>query len=175
MRDIGLTRIGRQEAKEIRDKIKDLKVDRVFCSDLKRSWQTAEIIFGKNCRIVKNPNLREISFGKWEGLTYSQILKRSPAIYKKWLADPFSMVIPGGQKLCHFIHRIKKELRKIINSNTNRTSALVTHSGVMRVILNSLLEIKKDDFWRLKINPCAVYIIEYKGKLKPKIYTLQNG
>ena len=172
IRDIGLTRIGQQEAREIRDKIKSLKVNRVFCSDLKRSGQTAEIIFGKSCRIIKNPNLREIDFGEWEGLTHSQILKRFPLIYKRWLRDPFSVVIPGGQELCRFIHRIKKELTKIVSSNTNQTFALVTHSGVMRVILNSLLEIKKDDFWRLKINPGAVYIIEYKDKLKPKIYIL---
>ena len=172
IRDVGLTRAGRQEVKKIKEKIKSSKVDRVFCSDLKRSRQTAEIIFGKRCRIIKNPHLREMNFGKWEGLTYSQILKRSPAIYKKWLADPFSMDIPSGQRLSCFTQRIKKELRKIVNSNTKQTVALVTHSGVIRAILNTSLGIKKNDFWRLKINPCAVYIIEYKGKLKPKIYTL---
>lgn len=175
IRDIGLTRAGRQEAKKIKEKIKGLKVDRVFCSDLKRSWQTAEIIFSnRTCKIIKNPHLREINFGIWEGLTHSQILKRSPAIYRKWLADPFSMAIPGGQRLSCFIQRIKKELRKIVNSNTKQTVALVTHSGVIRVILNTLLGIKKNYFWRLKINPCAVYIIEYKGKLTPKnLYTIK--
>jgi alpha-ribazole phosphatase len=173
IRDIGLTRVGWQEAKKIEEKIKGLKVDRVFCSDLKRSWQTAEIIFSnRTCKIIKNPHLREINFGIWEGLTYSQILKRFPAIYKKWLADPFSMDIPSGQRLSSFIQRIKKELRKIVNSNKKQTVALVTHSGVIRVILNTSQDIKRSYFWRLKINPSAVYIIEYKGKLKPKIYTL---
>jgi len=176
IRDIGLTRAGRQEVKKIREKIKGLKVDRVFCSDLKRSWQTAEIIFSnRTCKIIKNSHLREINFGKWEGLTYIQIVRKYPSTFKRWLKDPFSVNIPFGEKLSHFVRKIKNELKKIVDQNTDKTVALITHSGVIRVILNTLQDIKRNDFWRLKINPGAVYIIEYKDKLKPKIYTLQNG
>jgi len=170
IRDIGLTRAGRQEAKKIKERIKGLKVDRVFCSDLKRSWQTAEIIFGKRCRMIKNPHLREINFGKWEGLTYSQIVRRYPSTCKRWLKDPFSVNIPFGEKLSHFIRKIKNELKKIVDRNTDKTVAVVTHAGVIRVILNTVRGIKKKGFWQLKINPCSVYIIEYKKQLRPRVY-----
>lgn len=171
IKDIGLTRAGRQEAKKIKEKIKGLKVDRVFCSDLKRSWQTAEIIFSnRTCKIIKNPHLREINFGKWEGLTYIQIVRRYPSTCKRWLKDPFSVNIPKGQKLSHFVRKIKNELKKIVDRNTDKTVALITHSGVIRVILNTIRGIKKKDFWQLKINPCSVYIIEYKKQLRPRVY-----
>lgn len=176
IKDIGLNKIGRAEAGEIKTKIKGLKVDAVFCSDLKRSWQTAKIIFGTTgCRIIKNPNLREINFGNWEGLTSNQILKRFPSTYKKWLRDPFAADIPHGQNLYHFTSKIKNELKKMVKANLEQTVALVIHSGPIRVILNTVLGIKRKDFWRLKINPDAIYIIEYKGHLKPEVYTLKNG
>lgn len=176
IRDIGLNRIGQQKLEEIKTKIRCLKVDTVLSSDLKRSLQTAKTIFGnRGYKIIKNPNLREINFGKWEGFTYNQILKRYPSAYKRWLEDPFSVDIPEGERLPHFILRIKNELKEILNPNRDKTVALVTHAGVIRVILNTLLKIKKQDFWCFKINPCAVYIIEYKAHLKPKIYTLKNG
>lgn len=176
IRDVGINKLGQQKLEEIKNKIRCLNVDTVLSSDSKRSWQTAKVIFGnKTYKIIKNPNLREINFGKWEGLTYNQILKRHPRVYKKWLEDPFAADIPQGEKLPHFILRIKNELKKIINLKIDKTVALVTHAGVMRVILNTLLKIKKQDFWRFKINPSAIYIIEYKAHLKPKIYTLKNG
>ena len=159
-KDIGLNKIGKAQARRIEAKLKNLKIDKIFCSDLKRSYQTAKIIFGSKRRIIKNKNLREISFGKWEGLTYKQILQRSPTTYKKWLKNPFRVDIPSGEKMSHFINRIKKELKKIIKNDSDKTVALIIHSGPMRVILNTIADIKKDNFWRLRINPETVYIIE---------------
>jgi len=176
IRDVGLNKIGQEKLEEIKAKIRYLKVDIVLSSDLKRSLQTAKLIFGnRTCKIIKNQNLREINFGKWEGCTYNQILKRYPCVYKSWLENPFSVDIPFGEKLPHFIHRIKNQLNKILSLNIDKTVALVTHAGVIRVILNTLLKIKKRDFLRFKIAPSAIYIIEYKAHIKPKIYTLKNG
>lgn len=171
-KDIGLNKIGKAQARRIEAKLKDLKIDKIFSSDLKRSCQTAKIIFGNRCRIVKNKNLREINFGKWEGFNYKQILKRFPATYKKWLKNPFSVDITSGEKMSHFINRIKKELKNIIKNDSDKTVALIIHSGPIRVILNTMLGIKRNEFWHLKINPETAYIIEYKVRQKPKVYEL---
>ncbi len=171
-KDIGLNKIGKAGARRIGAKLKDLKIDKIFCSDLNRSCQTAKIIFGNRCRIVKNKNLREINFGSWEGLNYKQILQRSPATYKKWLKNPFSIDIPSGEKMSHFVNRIKKELKNIIKNGSDKTVALISHSGPMRVILNTMLGIKRNEFWHLKINPETAYIIEYKDNLKPNVNKL---
>jgi alpha-ribazole phosphatase len=170
--DTGLNKTGRAQVKEIKSKFKGLKIDKVFCSDLKRSWQTARIIFGKRCEIVKKASLREIDFGIWEGLNFQQISKKFSCIYKKWLKDPFSINIPLGEKTDHFMNRIKEELKNILKKDKNKTVAIVTHSGVTRVILNACLGIKKDNFWKLEIEPQAVYVIEYNTLLRPKIYKL---
>jgi broad specificity phosphatase PhoE len=161
-KDLGLNRIGRDQAREIKMKLKRYKIDRVYCSDLKRSWQTAKIIFTESCPIVKRKNLREINFGKWEGLNFKQILKKYPFVYKKWLKDPFSIDVPGGEKTKHFTIRIKREIKNIIKNNPNKTVAIVSHYGPMRIILNNSFGIKRKDFWKIELEPKAIYIIDYK-------------
>jgi len=161
-KDIGLNKIGKAQARRIEAKLKDLKIDKIFCSDLKRSCQTAKIIFGNRCRVVKNKNLREINFGKWEGLNFKQIFKKYPFIYKKWLKDPFSVDLPAGEKMKHFMTRIEREIKNIIKNNRNKTIAIVGHYGPMRIILNNSFGIKKRGFWKIELEPEAIYIIEYK-------------
>lgn len=172
-KDIALNKIGKEQAKKLKYKLKGLKIDRVFCSDLKRSRQTAGIIFAdRKCPIVKKTSLREINVGKWEGLNFKQLLKGYPFIYKKWLNDPFCVDIPGGEKIRHFVKRIKKELKNIIKNNTGKTVAIVSHAGVMRVILNTVLGLRRKDFWKVEFRPKTIYIIKYNNLLKPRIYKL---
>jgi len=162
-KDSGLNRMGKDQAREIKMKLKGFKIDKVYCSDLRRSWQTAKIIFGeKSCPILKRKNLREINFGKWEGFNFKQILKKYPSIYKKWLKDPFSVDIPQGEKMKHFMARIKREIKNIIKNNRNKTVAIVCHYGPMRIILNNSFGIKKRGFWETEVESKAIYIIEYK-------------
>jgi alpha-ribazole phosphatase len=172
-KDISLNKIGKVQAKKIKHKTQRLKIDKVFCSDLKRSWQTAQIIFSdRKCPIIKNANLREINFGEWEGLNFKQVSKIYPSIYKKWLKNPFCINIPDGEKIRHFVKRIKKELKNIIKGNPHKTVAIVGHAGLMRVMLNTALGVKEENFWKLYINPQTIYIIRYDGKLRPKVYKL---
>lgn len=160
--NVSLNRKGKDQAQKIKMKLKKYRVDKVYCSDLKRSWQTARIIFKKSCPIAKRKNLREINFGIWEGLTFKQIIKKYPAIYKKWLKDPFSVDIPQGEKTKHFIRRVEREIKNIIKNNTQKTVAIVSHYGVMRVILNKSLGIRKKNFFKIAWVPQAPYIIDCK-------------
>ncbi len=162
-KDLSLNRMGKDQAGKIKMKLKGFKIDKVYCSDLRRSWQTAKIIFGeKSCPIVKRKKLREINFGRWEGLNFKQILKKYPSVYKKWLKNPFSVDIPAGEKMKHFMTRVEREIKNIIKNNRNKTIAVVSHYGPMRIILNNSFGIKKRDFWKIEIEPKAIYIVEYK-------------
>lgn len=170
--DIGLNKIGKLQARKLKTKLKRFKIDMVFTSDLKRSFQTARIIFGQSFKITKNKNLREINFGRWEGLDFKQITKVYASIYKRWLKNPFSINIPDGEKMIRFRNRIKNELKNIMNHNIHKTIAIVGHAGPIRVILNDCWGIRKNVFWKIEIEPQAVYVIEYKNTLKPKVYKI---
>lgn len=66
-RDIPLNAMGRAQAVELRDKIKDIDFDVVYSSPLKRAAETAEIAVGDRYDIIYDDRLLERSFGDFEG------------------------------------------------------------------------------------------------------------
>lgn len=154
----------------VKNKLRKFPIDRVYCSDLQRCHTSARIVFGeRQCPIFKRRALREINFGIWDGLTYKQVLTRHNRAYREWIKNPFSQNIPAGEKMSVFIRRVNKALRSIISANQNKTVALVSHLGALRVILNTFLEVKPEDFWKLKLGPDAIYVIELNSKLKASV------
>jgi broad specificity phosphatase PhoE len=154
----------------IKNRLRKFPIDKVYCSDLRRSYVSARIVFGeRQCPILKRRALRELNFGIWDGLTYKQVLTRYGNDYSKWLKNPFTRDIPRGEKISVFILRVKKAVRSIISANQNKTVALVSHLGALRVILNNFLEVKPEDFWKLKLGPDAIYVIELNTKLKASV------
>lgn len=170
--DIALSEKGRKQAQLLREKINRARkpIHKIYCSDRKRAMQTARIVFG-NAPIKKIANLREMHFGIFEGLTHKQIMKKHAAIYKKWLSDPFTSVIPQGERLSGFKKRVKSALDKIIRANRNKTIAVVSHGGAISIFLTDIL--KTRDFWKNIPGATSLTIIEYKNN-KPRILALND-
>ena len=168
--DVALNKTGKLQAKRLMGILKEEKIDKIYASDRKRAIQTARIIFKKE-RIEKIPELREVHFGVFEGLTYKEIMAKHPVIYKKWLRDPFSVKIPKGEHLLDFKKRIVAALQRIVKLNKDKTVAVFTHGGAISIFMDHLL--KSGKFWEQVPHSASVTIFEFKGK-KPKI-KLFNG
>lgn len=65
--DIPLSDLGQIRAKEMGKLRKDDNFDVIFCSDLQRSYQTAEIAFGNKFVIMQDARLRPCNYGDWNG------------------------------------------------------------------------------------------------------------
>ena len=65
--DVGLSDLGVKQSIELRDKIKDKKFDVVFCSDLKRAVDSANLTFKSDVPIVIDSRLRECNYGTYNG------------------------------------------------------------------------------------------------------------
>ncbi|MCD4811091.1 histidine phosphatase family protein [bacterium] len=63
--DVELSDLGIQQSKELKDLIKDKGIDIVFCSDLKRAVDSAELTFKGDIEIIKDRRLRECNYGKY--------------------------------------------------------------------------------------------------------------
>lgn len=61
--DVELSDLGRQQSHELGERYKNNHFDVIFCSDLQRSYKTAEIAFGNKYPIVKDMRLRECDYG----------------------------------------------------------------------------------------------------------------
>lgn len=158
--DIGLSEKGKKQAVRLRGRLCREFIHKVYTSPKKRAYQTARIVFSgrKACKVF---GLAEMHFGVFEGLTYRQISDKYPELYRRWLKDPFSVLIPDGERPVDFRRRVARSIKKIISLNKNKAIAIVSHGGPIGVFITSFL--KTRDFWKWIPKPCGVLVIEKKG------------
>jgi broad specificity phosphatase PhoE len=117
--DVALSALGEQQAKELGERRKDAKFDVVFCSDLQRSYRTAQIAFGGKFPIRQDKRLRECNYG---------LLNRTPkadvdAMREQCLALPF----PDGESYADTSKRMKDFLRDLLKEYDGKTVLIVGH------------------------------------------------
>lgn len=165
--DVKLTEKGIWQAKRLARRLEGVQVDAFYCSDLKRARHTAEIIFGDRGEdIVVSPNLREINFGIWEGMTFEEIKSREGAKFTSWMENPDERsIIPQGESLAILNERVMTEVNRILQEHKNeekdKTIAIVCHGGAIRIILCNALNLELKNLWYIKQKSTALNIIDY--------------
>lgn len=138
--------VGTKDAELSREGIEELKkLDRefdypgtpvVFTSPLKRCLKTCEILYPSLTPIVIN-ELRECSFGEWEGRTADSLASNED--FKKWLAGDTSVKPPKGESGSEFTKRVCNIFIDIVDGliKTGTTNCvIVTHGGVIMTLLS---------------------------------------
>ncbi len=163
--DVPISAEGKKQAQQLAGRLRSLKVDAIYSSDLKRALKTARIAFGK-AKITKVPELQEMNFGVFEGLHRKDILIKYPVEFIKWFKNPYKYKIPKGECIYSFQKRITTAIKKIVNANQGKKIAVVCHGGSISVFLTGIL--KKKAFWKYVPGSTSVSVVEYKNK-KAKI------
>jgi alpha-ribazole phosphatase len=133
--DPPLNSAGREQADLLAHSLQPCNFTRLYTSDLKRAIQTAQAI-ERVCgaEIIVRPDLREVSFGGWEGKRWSQIVAENPDIR----SSPREFCTPGGETFEYFRERVLRGLRNIAAESNGKRAAVVTHLGVIRLVLDEL-------------------------------------
>ena len=131
--------LGKEGIKELKALDSDYKYPGtavVFSSPLKRCLQTCEILYPAMKPIIID-DLRECSFGEWEGRTADSLASNED--FKKWLAGDTSVKPPKGESGAEFTRRICRIFQDIVDGliKTGNTDAvIVTHGGVIMTLLS---------------------------------------
>lgn len=164
--DIPLTDKGLHQAELAADRLKAEKVSAVYASDLDRAFKTAECIATKhNLSVTAIPELREINFGDWEGMTFAAI---TDPINSHWSAEmskvfshPGDAQIPGGENFVEVKERAMIALNKLVAAHPNQTIVIVSHGGTIRTLLCGILDIDLNNLWKIKQDNTAINMLEY--------------
>jgi broad specificity phosphatase PhoE len=164
-RDVSLTTAGRRELRLLCEKCSQHPVRAVYSSDLRRARQTADAVarkFGLDVEV--RPELREMRFGKWEGLSWNQIARRFPRLASSWIQRFPHQTIPGAEPVPQFRKRVAAGVREIVAANRGRCALVVTHAGVIRFTLGRVLGLPARNLFRLAQDSCAVNVIDFLQK-----------
>jgi broad specificity phosphatase PhoE len=121
-------------------------IDVVYTSDLQRAVTTAdELAKAFACSSTVTSALREINFGEWEGLTWSEIETKDAAYANEWSNAYPNLPAPGGESFDAFQVRVLAEVQHLLT--LDGYFAVVTHAGVMRVVLRALCGLDEKEAW----------------------------
>src|SRR5215211_8136133 len=77
--DPPLNDAGRAQAQALAERLREMPFDAVYASDLRRAFETAEIVAASHgVPVTPDPGLREVDIGSWSGLTRAEIEERFP-------------------------------------------------------------------------------------------------
>jgi len=141
------------------------KVEHFFCSDTGRAVATAEVIRRKAPALplfVLDPRLRELSYGRWEGMLHEEIKAQFPELYTIYRARPEKFCAPDGESFVDLRSRVASFLAGFEPLKTE-TCLIVTHSGVVRAALGLLQKIPVEKFWETPSVPeGGICLIAYR-------------
>lgn len=159
--DVQLNNNGLRRAHLARQKLKETKVDMIFCSPLKRATETAQIINKNyNKEIIFDDALKEINFGLWDNLTYDEIREKHEEKHKEWLEGSLNFIFPQGESAQEAFERHEDFINKLTEEVKEGTVLLVTHGGFIRNAIAILLGMKAEDAWHFKVDNGSISKIE---------------
>lgn len=176
--DVELNDEGIEQARLLGLRLASVRPTRVISSPLKRACRTAEIIMAQNessVPIEREGDIREISFGFWEGLTITEVEACDAETVKIWRRAPFSVAPRGGEPLGDVLARsarVADDLRA--TGGPGDITFVVAHGAILRALLGILIRAEDMNLlWRMRFDNCCVTIVDLWGR-RPSLLLLND-
>lgn len=164
--DIPLNEYGRRLAIETAPALAEVPFDIVYTSPLMRARETAELVIGgRDIPIIEEPRIREISFGAYEGLCYSEQGWNIPdKNFMNFFQAPEKYQAPeDGETFEEVSNRVADFLQELFANEElkEKTVLLSTHGAALCGILRVMKGAELKDYWGKGLHKnCAVTIVE---------------
>lgn len=161
--DLPLNAVGRAQASRWQRELAHVSLERIFCSDLSRSLETARIITkGRNEPVRPLHKLREINLGAWDGLSFADVQRLYPSEYERRGADMVTYRPPGGECFADLAARVVPLFVEIAHGLSGNL-LIVGHAGVNMVIICHILGMPLENLFRIRQDYGCMSIIDFDG------------
>jgi len=160
--DAPLTDEGKNNVKNVGEKLKGIKFDDFFCSDLGRTVASATIVSGVlGIDAKKTKELRELDIGEFTGWKNKDYHNRFPH-YKNHLNEAF----PGGESFDNLKKRAFDFIYSLEERYNDKTLLILSHVGIIRALVSYFNDFDYDEWInkRLGHEYIGKFVIN-KGKL----------
>jgi broad specificity phosphatase PhoE len=126
-----LSETGRQQMIQLKELIKGREFDVVFCSDLKRAVDSAELTFGGEVPVIQDKRLRECDYGDMNGAKSDEA--------KKGITRRINTPFPNGESYRDVEKRVSDFLRYLLKDFNGKRVAIVSHEApqlALEVLVN---------------------------------------
>ena len=163
--DLPLTDRGRRQAASWTEALSGLPLVGAWCSSLSRCRETAELALSDHpLQAVPLDDLREISLGKWEGLSEAEVRKRYPGEFERRGSDLANVAPDGGESFAQAQSRAWRALCDILTQTAGPPNALVlvvAHAGVNRALICQALCLPLSNIFSIGQDYASLSILEF--------------
>ncbi len=119
--DVELSEVGIQQAKDLVSQTDGKHFDVVFCSDLKRAVDSANIAWGDTYKIIQDSRLRECNYGDYNAKPSSEV----EPLQEQSITTP----LPNGESYEMVKDRIASFLTELKRDYDGKRVAIVGHKA----------------------------------------------
>lgn len=153
--DIPLSQKGEKRIRLAKEVLKNHEYLEIWSSPLMRTRQTAQIVVNSNYSIQYTEDIKERSFGEWEGKNWETLEKDFPDQAIKWKQNPLEFTPPQGESFADVLLRVKR-FWQTFHVENHGNYLVVTHAGVIRCLLVLLTGMTFENSFHLLLDPGVI-------------------
>ena len=157
--DIPLNETGRQMARDAAEEYKDVHFDICYCSTLVRAKETAQILLkDRNVPIIFDERLREMGFGKYEGVEKCFDIPDCPVNEFFFHPENYKAPVEGGESLDTVFSRVMEFLDENVypQLEAGKDVLIVAHGALNSAIISVVKKLPREQFWSYGIPNCKL-------------------
>ncbi|MEW5944939.1 MAG: histidine phosphatase family protein [bacterium] len=162
-KDVPLNETGERQVEKLGAALKGEEISVVYSSPLSRSMATSRAVaHARGVEIVQSPELVDISYGEWEGMSNKEVEERHPDVMRRWKQAPGEVKFPGGESLDEVRRRAVGFLEDVLKRHRGQTVVLSTHRVVCKVLVLHCLGLDNSRFWNVRQETAAYSVFDYE-------------
>ncbi len=168
---VDLSDEGRRQVQSLSERLEEENIRAVYTSPLSRTVETATVLARPHGLVPQTEDgLREISHGRWEGLSRREVEERFHDEYMAWEADPFTVAPEGGESGVSVLARALPVIRAIVARHDQQCVLVVSHKATLRLIISSLLGFDPRGYRdRLDQSPACLNVLDFKDAVRVRL------
>jgi probable phosphoglycerate mutase len=150
-------------------------VDVVLSSPLRRARETADAIVTEvGGRVEIAPDLVEMEFGDWEGLTLADAHLKWPDVITSWLAG-VDIAPPGGESFGAVEARVIPAAERIVEAYRGQRIVAVSHVTPIKTLLRIALGAPQETMFKFHLDTASLSVIDYFEDGSTSVRTINNS
>lgn len=169
--NIPLNSTGRVQARALARALSLVRFDAAYTSPLDRARATAETVLADRpgVPLLALPELREMSYGLWQGRGSIPRRRCDPGLEARWREDPWSVRFPGGDSLLDVRTRARDLWDRLVRDHAGQTVLLAGHGHINRVLLIHALDLPPAGFWGISQPNGCCYLLDREASSDPHL------
>lgn len=139
---------GIENAKKLGQHLKDIQFDAVYCSSLGRARETALHIIGEQTlEITYCDDLKEMNFGKWEGMKHTDVDLLYAEQRNNYWNKPENYESIEGENFSDLLARAELFIEKLKQLKDVENLLIVSHAIYIKALYSVIKEYTVNEFW----------------------------